>query len=284
MLFRFAQIFFRMYFFLYHRLSVRGLSCLKKFLADNGGKPVILAANHESYLDPPLVGMLFPNAIRFIAWDGIFKFRPFAALLRALGAVPVSQENKNSAASLLRDVMEFIRQGFSVLIFPEGERSHDGNVGPFEGGVALISTKTLAPIVPVWIDGTFEAYPRFRKFPRPKRVAVTFGNPIFPGDIPRGIPEKERRRLLLDTLERALAGMRDGVSRGHNCTAAGIDGDNRALRRHHNPNSPAMSASSRVLPDFLPAFFNMAPIFSSTDFLSSSEKSMPRRVKNSVGS
>ncbi|MDR0652765.1 MAG: 1-acyl-sn-glycerol-3-phosphate acyltransferase [Synergistaceae bacterium] len=212
MLFRLAQIFFRVYFFLYHRVSVRGFSDLKKFLADSGGKPVILAANHESYLDPPLVGMLFPNAIRFIAWDGVFKFRPFAALLRALGAVPVSQENKNSAASLLRDVMEFIKQGFSVLIFPEGERTHDGNMGPMEGGVALISSKTGAPIVPVWIDGTFEAYSRFLKFPRPKHVAITFGKPIFPDELPQDMPEKERRRVLLDTLEGALTGMRDGSS------------------------------------------------------------------------
>ncbi|MDR1580433.1 MAG: 1-acyl-sn-glycerol-3-phosphate acyltransferase [Synergistaceae bacterium] len=214
MLFRFAQIFFRVYFFLYHRVSVKGLSDLKKFLAESGGKPVILAANHESYLDPPLIGMLFPNAIRFIAWDGVFKFRPFGALLHALGAVPVSQENKNSAASLLRDVMEFIKQGFSVLIFPEGERTHDGNLAPMEGGAALISSKTRAPIVPVWIDGTFEAYSRFHKIPRPRHVAVTFGKPIFPDDIPHDLPEKERRRVLLDTLERALTETRDGSPHG----------------------------------------------------------------------
>jgi 1-acyl-sn-glycerol-3-phosphate acyltransferase len=194
-------------------VSVRGLADLKKFLADNEGKPIILAAKHESYLDHQLVWMLFPKEIRFIAWDGLFKFRPFAALIRALGAVPVNQENKNSAASLLRDVMEFIKQDFSVLIFPEGERTHDGNLGPMEGGVALISSKTRAPIVPVWIDGTFEAYSRFHTFPRPKRVAITFGKPIFPDDIPRDIPEKERRRDLLDTLERALTEMRDGACR-----------------------------------------------------------------------
>ncbi|MDR3164316.1 MAG: 1-acyl-sn-glycerol-3-phosphate acyltransferase [Synergistaceae bacterium] len=212
MFFRLAQMFFRVYFLLYHRVSVRGLSDLKKFLAAREGKPVILAANHESYLDPPLIGMLFPNAIRFIAWDGLFKFRFFAALIRALGAVPVNHENKNSAASLLRNVMEFIKQGFSVLIFPEGERSRDGTLGTLEGGVALISSKTNVPIVPVWIDGTFEAYPLFRKFPRPKHVAVTFGKPIFPDDIPRDVPEKERRRVLLDSLERELTAMRDASS------------------------------------------------------------------------
>ncbi|MDR2780174.1 MAG: 1-acyl-sn-glycerol-3-phosphate acyltransferase [Synergistaceae bacterium] len=210
MLFKLAQIFFRIYFFIYHRVSVKGLTELKKFLAGRNGKPVILAANHESYLDPPLVGMLYPHAIRFIAWDELFKVPVFASLIRALGAVPVNQQDKNSAASLLRDVIGFIKDGYSVLIFPEGERSPDGNLQPFEGGAALIASKTETPIVPVWIDGTFEAYPIFRKFPRPRHVAVTFGEPIFPEKLPAGMTEKERRQTLLDSLERSLAAMRDG--------------------------------------------------------------------------
>jgi 1-acyl-sn-glycerol-3-phosphate acyltransferase len=208
--FRLAQFFFRIYFLIYHRVTVRGLQGLRRFLSDRGEKPVILAANHESYLDPPLIGMLFPGAIRFIAWDALFKIPVFSSLIRALGAVPVSQQDKNSAASLLRDVVEFIKNGYSVLIFPEGERSKDGNLLPFEGGVALISLKTETPIIPVWIEGTFEAYPASKKIPRPRHVSVAFGEPIFPGRQPPDLPEKERRRRLLGELERALAEMRDG--------------------------------------------------------------------------
>jgi 1-acyl-sn-glycerol-3-phosphate acyltransferase len=209
-IFRLAQIFCKIYFLLYHRVKVKGLRDLKIFLRERGYKPVILAANHESYLDPPLIGMLFPRAIRFIAWDGLFKIPIFAALLRALGSVPVNQQNKNSGASLLRDVMEFIKSGYRVLIFPEGERSPDGNLLPFEGGVALISLKTGAPIVPVWIDGTFEAYPISQKIPRPRRVSLKFGAPIFPGALPKETPEKERRQHLLGMVESALVRMRDG--------------------------------------------------------------------------
>jgi 1-acyl-sn-glycerol-3-phosphate acyltransferase len=207
MVFRLAQIFFRIYFFIYHRARVRGLDGLKKFLASRDGQPVILAANHESYLDPPLIGMLFPRPIRFIAWDGLFKIPGFAWLLRALGAVPVSQQNKNSAASLLRDVMDFIKNGYSVLIFPEGERSPDGRLLPFEGGVALISSKTDTPIVPAWIDGTFEAYPLSKKIPRPRKVVITFGEPIFPSALPDGMSEKERREELLSRLKDELVKM-----------------------------------------------------------------------------
>jgi len=209
--FRMAQIFFRIYFFLYHRASIKGLPGLKNFLSERGGKPVILAANHESYLDPPLIGMLFPRPIRFIAWDGLFKVPIFASLIRALGAVSVDQKNKNSAASLLRDVMEFIRSGYSVLIFPEGERSPDGKLLPFEGGVALISSKTQTPIVPVWVD-TFEAYPLYNKIPRPWRVAVKFGEPVFPEALPSGMSERERREALLEELRRSMEKMRNSAA------------------------------------------------------------------------
>lgn len=210
MFYMLARAFFFLYFLIYHRVSIRGLGELKKFLRSipNEG-PVILAANHESYLDPPLVGMAFPKPLRFIAWDGLFKSKFFSFLIRSLGAVPVSQENKTSAAGLLRQVMGFIADGFSVLIFPEGVRSPDGNLLPLEGGVALMAVKTGVPIVPIWIDGTWEAYPLQNKFPRPHKVALTFGTPIFPTDIPEDVPEKERRKILLDLLQSAFERMRD---------------------------------------------------------------------------
>lgn len=206
-----AQILFRIYFLIYHRISIRGMKELREFLVSRGNSPVILVANHESYLDPPAIGMVFPNPLRFIAWDGLFKFRPFAALLGALGAVPVNQQNKNSGASLLRDVMNFIKEGYSVLIFPEGERTPDGSLLPFEGGVSLIASKTGAPIVPIWIEGSFEAYPLFHRFPRPYRISVTFGPPITREDFPDEMPEKERRQAMLDSILGAMLKMRDAA-------------------------------------------------------------------------
>ena len=211
MFFRITQIFFRIYFFLYHRASIKGLPRLKNFLAGLGGKPVILAANHESFLDPPLIGMLFPSPIRFIAGDWLFKVPILGKLIPPLGAVPVTPENKNLAASLLRDTIGFIKNGYSVLIFPEGERTLDGKLLPLEGGVALVSLKTQTPIVPVWVD-TFEAYPPGKKFPRPRRVAVEFGEPIFPDALPSGMLEKERREVLLAALKKSLEEIRDSAA------------------------------------------------------------------------
>jgi 1-acyl-sn-glycerol-3-phosphate acyltransferase len=133
-----------------------------------------------------------------------------SSFIRALGAVPVSQENKNSAAGLLRQVIGFIDDGYSVLIFPEGQRSPDGRLQPLEGGVALIASKTNAPIVPVWIDGTWEAFPLHLAFPRPRKVRVTFGRPIQPDALAPEMPEKDRRNALLSLLRRALENLRDG--------------------------------------------------------------------------
>ena len=210
MFYTLARLFFFFYFLIYHRVSIRGRRALKNFLRTLPGHgPVILAANHESYLDPPLVGMAFSGPLRFVAWDQLFNSRVFGFLIRALGAVPVSHENKSSAAGLLRQVMGFLEDRYSVLIFPEGERSPDGRLMPLEGGVALMALKTNVPVVPVWIDGTFEAYPLQNRFPHPHKVAITFGEPIFPGDLSGDLPEKERRKALLDALQRAFERMRD---------------------------------------------------------------------------
>ena len=207
MLYRIAQIFFRIYFSIYHRASIHGLDELRIFFESRGRRPVVLAANHESYLDPPAIGMVFPYPLRFVAWDALFSIPVLRTLIRALGAVPVSQENKNSAASVMRDVMGFIHDGYSVLIFPEGKRTPDGSLQPLEGGAALISSKTGSAIVPVWLD-TFEAYPISRVFPRPRHVSVTFGRPILPEELPE-MSEKDRRKTLLEMLGQSLAEMRD---------------------------------------------------------------------------
>jgi 1-acyl-sn-glycerol-3-phosphate acyltransferase len=204
MFYSLVRIVLRIYFAVYHRLTINGLAELRAFLSSYAA-PVIVAANHESYLDPPLIGMAFPARMRFVAWDGLFRIPILAPLIRTLGAVPVSQEDKNSAAALLRQVIGFIEGGSNVLIFPEGERSPDGNLMPFQGGAALIAAKTGAPIIPVWIDGTFEAYSIHMLLPRPGKITVTFGKPITPEG--GAGSEKERRNALLGRLRTALEEM-----------------------------------------------------------------------------
>lgn len=191
-----TRIIVMIYFTLYHRLSVYGKEKIPK------DRPVIVASNHASYLDPPVVGYaFFPSYLKFIAWDKLFSFPLFGAYLRAMGSVPVSQDDKNSSAGLLRLVMGFIKEGYNVFICPEGHRTEDGRLQPLEGGVAIMALKTGAPVIPTYAAGTWRALAPHMRFPRPCKLTVTFGGPIDPAKLPEGLNEKEKRRYILAKIE-----------------------------------------------------------------------------------
>ena len=184
------------YFTLYHRLSIYGKDKIPR------DRTVIVAPNHASYLDPPLVGYAFyPEYLKFVAWAKLFSFPLFGAFLRAMGSVPVSPDNKNSSAALLRLVMGFLEEGYNVFICPEGHRTEDGRLQPLEGGVAIMSLKTGTPVIPTYVSGTYRALSPRMKFPRPRKLTVTFGDPIDPASLPEGLTEKEKRRCILDKIE-----------------------------------------------------------------------------------
>ena len=196
MLYQITSFIVSIYLTLYHRLSVSG----KEKIPPN--IPVIVASNHASYLDPPLIGYTFcPRILKFVAWEKLFEVPFFGAYLKKMGAVPVSPEDKNSSAALLRMIMGFIHDGNSVYICPEGHRTEDGNLQPLEGGVSLLSLKTGAPVVPVWAGGTYRALSPHMKFPRPCKLYVVYGDPIFPSEIPAESTEKEKRKYILDKIE-----------------------------------------------------------------------------------
>lgn len=190
-----TRLLITLYFNLYHRLSIYG-----KFTIPDE-KTVILAANHASYLDPPAVGLAFyPRRLRFVSWDRLFKFAPMGFFLRQMGAVPVSQSDKISSAGLLRLVMGFLEEGSSVYIAPEGHRTLDGNLKPLEGGVAILALKTGTIIIPTWVGGTYRALSPHMRFPRPRKITVSFGDAIDPATIPAHLPEKEKRAYILNKI------------------------------------------------------------------------------------
>ncbi|ACZ18671.1 phospholipid/glycerol acyltransferase [Thermanaerovibrio acidaminovorans DSM 6589] len=198
MVYYLTKAFLWIYFHAYHRLRVQGLDNVP---ASN----VILAPNHCSYLDPPVVGVAFPRRITAIAWEGLFRSKPFALLITALGAIKVSQSDAVGAASVLKLSVELLKSGKDLLIFPEGRRSLTGELLPLEGGVALLSLKTGKPVVPVRIEGAFEALPPSGSFPKPHRIRVTFLPPIWPQAF-EGQDQKVAREMLLRRLTEALKG------------------------------------------------------------------------------
>lgn len=164
--------------------------------------PLLVAANHESYLDPPCVGgAITQRHVAYIARAGLFKWKPFAWLISTLNSVPIREEQGDSAA--IRETLRRLELGHAVLIFPEGSRSEDGSLGEFKRGVALLMKKAKCPVLPAAIDGAYEAWPRRQKLPRifGPGVRVVYGE---------AIPFDE---LMKDGPDAGLARIRDEVAR-----------------------------------------------------------------------
>jgi 1-acyl-sn-glycerol-3-phosphate acyltransferase len=139
--------------------------------------PVILASNHASFLDPPLVGSGLSRSINYLARESLFRYPGIGALLRSWNSVPVDRDGGGAAG--LKAILNRLLDGGGIILFPEGTRTSDGNLQPARSGVGLVVIKSDAPVVPVRTFGTFEAYGRHGRLPRPKRVAVKYGRPMY---------------------------------------------------------------------------------------------------------
>lgn len=136
----------------------------------------LLLSNHQSHLDPPLVGLGVPRRVNYLARDTLFKNKFFAWLIRSLDAIPIDREGLGLSG--LKETMRRLKRGEIVLLFPEGTRSPDGELQPLKPGFSALVQRTGVPLVPVGIDGAFDAWPRKAKFPRPGKVCVVVGEPI----------------------------------------------------------------------------------------------------------
>jgi len=137
---------------------------------------VILAANHASFLDPPLVGAAVQRPVCFLARESLFKGWGMKTLLRSCNAYPLDRD-EGSAKGLSR-MIQFLREGQCVLLFPEGTRSPDGRVQPVRPGLGFIMALAKVPVVPIRVFGTYEALNRHSRWPRFRRISVKFGHAL----------------------------------------------------------------------------------------------------------
>lgn len=142
--------------------------------------PCLIVANHQSYYDPPLIGCpMRRRMITFLARASLAGAPLAGPLIRRLNTVPIRDNEGDIRA--IRDIIERLKLGEAVVIFPEGSRTSDGHLQPFRDGAALILRKARCPVIPVAIDGAFDAFPRSRKCPRlGVRMTVLYGEPIPP--------------------------------------------------------------------------------------------------------
>jgi len=138
--------------------------------------PLILASNHASYLDPPLVGSGIHRGINYLARDTLFRYPGIGWLLRKWNSVPVDREG--GGATGLKAILDRLLAGGAIILFPEGTRTRDGKLQPARSGIGLTVIKSEAAVVPARVFGTFEAYGRHIKIPRPHGIAVKYGRPM----------------------------------------------------------------------------------------------------------
>lgn len=138
-------------------------------------KTIILAGNHTGWLDALIVGSVFDRRTRFLVMEEAMGWPILGPLARYLGAIPLKRGKGNLA---LEQAKQSLCHGESVLIFPEGRLTKDGNLGDFQSGVSRLHKETGCPIVPFAISGGFEAWPKGRKLPHLVPVKISIGQPI----------------------------------------------------------------------------------------------------------
>ncbi len=166
----FAWLFFRLAFAGYFRRRVFNAERVPL------SGPLILAANHASFMDPPLIGSAIDREINYLARDTLFRFPLVGSILRSVNVVPVDREGGGAAG--LKAILERLLAGGAIILFPEGTRTRDGQLQHARTGIGLTVVKSTAPVVPVRIFGSYDAYRRQFRFPRPCRVMVKFGQPL----------------------------------------------------------------------------------------------------------
>ncbi len=138
--------------------------------------PVIIASNHASFLDPPMLGASLPRSINYLARESLFRFPLFGWYLRQLNSVPVDRDG--GGAKGLKMILDRLLSGSGIILFPEGTRTPDGTLQAARAGIGLTVIKSTAPVVPARVSGTYEAFNRNMKWPRPRRVQVVYGRPM----------------------------------------------------------------------------------------------------------
>ncbi len=173
--------------------------------------PVIVACNHASYFDPPLVGSGLRRQMNYLARENLFRFPVMGWVLRQWQVVPVDREG--CGAKGLKAILDRLLKGGAILVFPEGTRSRDGGLQAPRAGVGLTVIKSNAPVVPVRTFGTFRAYGRHLRWPRPYPLAVKYGQPLLFEELraeARTCPKERLKQIysqVADEIMAAIAGL-----------------------------------------------------------------------------
>lgn len=169
------------------------------------GGPYVVAANHCSHLDPPLLGSQLPHQVQFFARKTLWKPGFASWWLTRVGTIPVDRDGADVGA--LKRTIAAVENGGIVILFPEGTRSPDGELQPAKAGIGMIACKTQATVVPVRIFDSFHAFGRGMKLPQPYRSPVVIGRPLAPAAYDDPKSGKQRYQVASDRIMAAITAL-----------------------------------------------------------------------------
>ena len=161
--------------------------------------PVLLLSNHQSFLDPLFCGIRIREPVCFVARDSLLTNRFFGAIIRSVGIIPIRRGQADVSA--VKKIIERLKAGQTVGLFPEATRTGDGKIAAIKPGIGFLSRRGNAPVVPVVIDGAFECWPRHRKIFSAGRITVCYGSPITPEQV-KNADDTEFAKFLTVTLRK----------------------------------------------------------------------------------
>lgn len=208
-IFRFSQFLVRAYFTLLFRIEVRGQANVPRT-----GK-IMLAANHISGYDPPLIGCLIPREVYFMAKKELFRNPLLGNLLRFYNSIPT--DRSGTSLPTIRRVEELLAKGHAVLLFPEGTRVRSGRLGKLKAGVGMLAARNRVNVIPVRIDGLHQK--RGLGLRRP-RVEVVFGKAVEVAPLlQNGAPDKECYAAIAHAVNAGIEALQEFLASAKNVEA-----------------------------------------------------------------
>lgn len=171
---------------------------------------LIIAPNHVTYADPPLVSIPIRRPVHYMAWNALFTVPGLSWLIRRLRAFPVDLDSPDPRAT--REAVRLLDAGAAVMIFPEAGRSLDGRLGRFKLGAFRLACSRQVPVLPVTIVGGHEAWPPGRRLPRPGRVTIVY-HPVMKPPVADDV--KSAARALANEVRAIVASALPDTLRAH---------------------------------------------------------------------
>ncbi len=202
-LYRFILCLVWLGFKFFYRLKIYGLEHFTP-------QPALIAPNHTSFFDPPIIGISWPQEVYYLARESLFRGL-FGKLIFAINARPVRGDAADIAA--FKTVLGLLAEGKKVVIFPEGQRT-DGEISPMRPGIGLLLSRSKTAIIPAYIEGAGQVWGRARRLPKPwGKIRCVFGSPLLWSSFAH-LGKKEAETAIMQRLEESLRALKQWLERG----------------------------------------------------------------------